>query len=93
VDAISGLRVAGLRHVHNRHPSTDHPQPQPSEAGTPVQTQISKRPFKESASISVESDLLRDPVKAPSLGDALELMLAGILECDPRTGRKVTHGL
>ena len=33
------------------------------------------------------------PVEVPAVGDALEFVLPGILECDSRTGRKVTHGL
>jgi hypothetical protein len=34
VDPVGGLRVASLRHVHPRHTSTEHLQPQPGKAGT-----------------------------------------------------------
>jgi hypothetical protein len=33
------------------------------------------------------------PIEVPAVGDALEFVLPGILECDSRTGRKVTNGL
>jgi hypothetical protein len=42
---------------------------------------------------ALETSIRHDSVEAPSVGNAPQLVLAGVLECDPRTGREVTHGL
>jgi hypothetical protein len=42
---------------------------------------------------SFESDLLHDSVQVPTVGYALQLVLAGVLESQTRTGNEVLHGL
>ncbi len=50
-------------------------------------------PLAGVSNYSVESDLLRDSVQVPSVGDALQLMLAGIVEDEAGAGDKVLHRL
>jgi hypothetical protein len=63
VDAVARLRVASLRDVHTWHPSTDHLQPQPHNAGTPVCT---REPFASRASTSWSRQIgPDDPMQSP----------------------------
>ena len=39
------------------------------------------------------SGSVHDPVEVPTVRDTLQLVLAGILEDDPRAGREVSHRL
>ena len=48
--------------------------------GSRVHTRFLRAPFSCVANACLASDLLHDPVEVPAVRDALELVLAGILE-------------